>query len=70
MNWLLGTYQNTPDKSTYFLKNNFFNLLTGNSVLQKQVKDGISEKQIRESWNDDLEDYKKLRQKYLKYTDF
>ena len=33
LNWLLGTYQNTPDKSTYFLKNNFFNLLTGNSVL-------------------------------------
>ena len=55
------------DKNTFFLKNNFFDKLMGNSELRKQVKQGLSEKQIRESWEPALSEYKTMREKYLIY---
>ncbi|PCJ89123.1 MAG: hypothetical protein COA57_02580 [Flavobacteriales bacterium] len=70
LHWLIGTYQNYPDKENYFNKNGFFNLLAGNSTLQKQVKEGLSEKQIRQSWQEGLQEFKKIRKRYLLYEDF
>lgn len=66
--WLIGTYTNTPDKSTFFDEN--FNYHAGNATLQKQIKDGLSEDVIRKSWQPDLEKFKKIRKKYLLYKDF
>lgn len=50
--------------------NNFFNLLAGNDVLQKQILDGVDEEVIKQSWEKDLIQYKKMRKKYLLYEDF
>jgi len=37
---------------------------------QKQIKDGLSEAEIRKSWEPALSEFKKTRKKYLLYTDF
>ncbi len=66
--WLIGTYQNTPDKTTFFDDN--FNYHAGNATLQKQIKDGATEEQIRSSWVDGIKKFKVIRKKYLLYPDF
>lgn len=48
----------------------WFNLLAGNNVLIKQIKDGLSEEEIKKSWEKELAEYKKMRKKYLLYDDF
>lgn len=64
--WLLEFYQSFEPKNEFF--NPFFEKLAGNGELRKQIEDGWSEQQIRESWQDDLEAFKKLRVKYLIYN--
>jgi uncharacterized protein YbbC (DUF1343 family) len=54
----------------FFSRSRFFNLLAGNSELQAQIRAGWTEEQIRQSWASDLEEYKKMRKKYLLYEDF
>lgn len=45
----------------------FFNLLAGNDVLIEQIKKGLSEDEIRQTWQDDLNQFKLIRSKYLMY---
>lgn len=49
--------------------NSYFNKLAGNSELRKQIEAGLSEKEIRESWEEGLAEFKKTRKKYLLYND-
>jgi uncharacterized protein YbbC (DUF1343 family) len=70
LNWLLDAYDQYPVKDTFFLANNFFNLLAGNETLMQQVKDGESITAIRKSWQDGLIGFKAIRKKYLLYEDF
>jgi uncharacterized protein YbbC (DUF1343 family) len=66
--WLQGTYQNTPDKATFF--NDYFNLLAGTATLKQQIMSGTDEKDIRKSWEPGLAKFKEIRKKYLLYKDF
>ncbi len=66
--WLMGTYENTPDKTTFFDEN--FNYHTGNATLQKQIKDGVTEDEIHKSWLEGIKKFKLTRKKYLLYKDF
>lgn len=54
----------------FFLKNNFFDKLAGNSKLRNQIIQGCSEESIRNSWAVELNKYKDIRKKYLLYKDF
>src|SRR5690554_6540380 len=65
LKWLIKAYQNTSDKSKFF--NNFFVKLAGTSKLQKQIEQGLSETEIRKTWEKDLEKFKEIRKKYLLY---
>lgn len=49
---------------------NYFRLLAGNDEFSKQIKQGLSPDEIRESWREELESFKKTRAKYLIYDDF
>jgi uncharacterized protein YbbC (DUF1343 family) len=66
--WLIGMYENTPDKATFFDEN--FNYHAGNASLQQQIKEGKTESEIRYSWQDGLKKFKVIRKKYLLYKDF
>ena len=57
LKYLLDFYRLTPDKSTFFTTEKFFNLLAGNAILLKQIKEGHSEQQIKASWQSDLDKY-------------
>ena len=70
LKWLLEAYRLFPDKSKFFLSNNFFNLLAGNNVLMQQIRDGEPEAAIRASWQSELKRFKEIRKKYLLYPDF
>lgn len=54
--------------SNFFGK--YFYRIAGNKKLENQIKDGISEKEIRSSWEIKLSQYKEKRKKYLLYKDF
>jgi uncharacterized protein YbbC (DUF1343 family) len=62
---LLKAYQESSDRNTFF--NSFFTKLAGSPVLQNQIETGLSEDEIRETWQEGLEDFKKMRADYLLY---
>lgn len=64
---LITFYQNHPTKEDFFTNANFFNLLAGNKTLQEQLKAGASSQEIRDSWQDGLENYRIIKQKYSLY---
>ena len=55
------------DKDGFFLSNLFFDKLAGSDKLRKQILAGESETEIHDSWESDLEQFKKIRVKYLLY---
>jgi len=65
LKWLIKAYNTTSDKSKFF--NDFFTKLTGTKKLQQQIEQGVSETEIRKSWEKDLNDFKEMRKKYLIY---
>lgn len=67
---LAYTYENFMEKDKFFLANNFFNKLAGNDELMQQIKAGLTEEEIRLSWQDDITAFKLVRKKYLIYPDF
>jgi len=54
----------------FFARTKWFNLLAGNSELIEQIKKGMTEEDIKASWKSELDEYKKMRKKYLLYEDF
>ncbi len=65
LNYLLDMYQRFENKSSFF--NNYFEKLAGTSELRKQISSGMDEKNIRASWQEDLNIFKEKRKKYLLY---
>ena len=55
--------------NTFFLKSNFFEKLAGNGDLRKQIEAGMSEEEIRATWQPGLQHFKEIRKKYLIYED-
>ena len=66
--WLAEVYKDFPDKATFF--NTYFDKLAGTSVLRFQIIARLSEDEIRNSWQKDIEKFKIIRKKYLLYPDF
>ena len=74
---IIEMYKSFPQKDSFFLNPNstdptklFFNKLVGNASLMQQLQNGVSEAEIRKSWEPSLIAYKKIRKKYLLYKDF
>ena len=65
LKWLINSYNQIKDKKNFFRSD--FNKLSGSSKLQDQIKNGIQESIIRDSWLEGLEKFKKIRKKYLLY---
>jgi len=65
---LLSAYQDlSKQKVDFFLDNNFFEKLAGTSTLREQIQEGWTENQIRDSWQEGLEEFKRIRADYLIY---
>ena len=61
----INIYNMYSQNSPFF--NSFFKKLAGNSNLEFKISDGWSIKKIRKSWKNDLQSFKKVREKYLIY---
>ncbi len=65
LKYIIDMYTIYPDKEKFFGKN--FDNIAGNSTLKEQIKQGMTEEQIRETWQKDLNAYKEMRKKYMLY---
>lgn len=65
LSYVLKIYALYPDKEKFFIP--YFDILAGSTKLKQQIKDGLTEEQIRNSWKNDLEKYKVIRNKYVLY---
>ncbi len=64
LQWLIHFYTRLKFKN-FFDKN--FNYHAGNVKLQEDIKSHLSEEEIREKWKRDIDEFKKIRKKYLLY---
>lgn len=62
---LINMYNDLNIGEKFF--NNYFDKLAGTDILRKQIIEGKTEDEIRESWQEDIEKYKDVRKKYLIY---
>lgn len=62
---IADVYRTYKGEKAFF--NNFFDRLAGCSQFRKQIEEGRTAEEIRFSWQKDLEQYKKIRDKYLLY---
>ena len=65
LKYVLDAYQKTPKEIAFF--GTTWTIHAGNEILQEQIEAGLTEEEIRASWQDGLEQFKKVRAKYLLY---
>ena len=65
LKWLINSFKQINDKNNFFRSD--FDKLSGTTNLKKQIIEGLSESEIRDSWKEGLEKFKKIRKKYLLY---
>lgn len=73
-NWIMELYKAHPDKKNFFNSSlsremGVIERLIGSGLFRQQIIDGVSEAEIRKSWEPGLSNYKKMRKKYLIYRD-
>ena len=51
----------------FFLKNNFIDKLYGSDQLRKDLISGKTAQEIKDSWSEDLVEYKLMSAKYFLY---
>jgi uncharacterized protein YbbC (DUF1343 family) len=66
LSWLIEFYNAYPNKDEFFKKDKF-DSLAGTNKLREQIIAGKTEKEIRDSWEPGLSQYKAIREKYLIY---
>jgi uncharacterized protein YbbC (DUF1343 family) len=74
LEWIMELYKASPQKEKFFdskLSNqmNSIEVQIGTSEFRQQIIDGVSEEEIRKSWEPGLSNYKEMRKKYLIYKD-
>jgi len=70
LEWLIKAYKNNT-KQPFWTKNGsklWIDQLAGTDELRKQIEQGWTEKQIKETWKNDLDNFKYIRAKYLIYN--
>lgn len=72
LSWLIEMYRNYPDQKVFFDSKQskeivVFEKLAGGHTLQQQIVAGLTEDEIRKSWEPGLREYEEMRKKYLIY---
>jgi len=67
LKWIIDSYEYFISKPDFF--QSFIDKLAG-PELRNQIKQGMTEDEIRQSWQDGLHDFQQIRKKYLLYEDF
>lgn len=70
LDWLIRAHQSYEGKEPFWIKQSgkyWIDVLAGTDQLRKQIDKGLSEDEIKASWQEDLETFRKVRKKYLIY---
>ncbi|MEO6820149.1 MAG: DUF1343 domain-containing protein, partial [Ginsengibacter sp.] len=72
IHWIMELYKAYPHKEKFFdsklsKEMNNIEIQIGSGLFRQQIVSGASEKEIRDSWEPGLSEYKKMRVKYLLY---
>ena len=65
--WLMDAYNNTAEKDSFFRNHKHFDRLAGTPKLRKQIIQGKTFEEIKATWQNDLNEFKGIRAKYLMY---
>jgi len=68
LDWLIDAYAHASSHFDSFVSSSLGYINT--KKLQEQIEKGTSPAAIRASWNKDLQEFQKIRKKYLLYHDF
>lgn len=70
LRWLIKAYK-ANGRRRFFIPAKkgkmFFDKLAGTDMLRRQIEKGVPEQEIRKSWQRDIAEFKKVREKYLIY---
>lgn len=66
LQWIVEAYQNSSHKDQFF-KTASFTIHAGTKKLQQQIISGMTAREIRATWQEDIEQFKQIRSKYLLY---
>jgi len=66
LQWLIDAYENSTDKSKVFLTSGFTKH-AGTEKLQQQIEAGLTEAEIKQTWQPAITKFKTIRSKYLLY---
>lgn len=72
LQWMMELYKAYPDKEKFFDQHQSKQMgsidhLAGTTAFKEQIASGVSEADIRKSWEPGLSNYKQMRKKYLLY---
>jgi len=77
LKWIMEAYRLFPQKDSFFLipksgdmEKSSITRLSGYGDFWKQIRNELSEEDIRKSWEPKLTEFKAIRKKYLLYEDF
>ena len=65
LSWIIDARNKAKNDEKFF--NNYFIKLVGVDDLQQKINSALSEDEIRSSWQDGIDNYLKIREKYLIY---
>ncbi len=71
LSWLINTYKSSVLRQniTDSFFNSFFDKLAGTDQLRKDILRGLTLEEIRSNWTRDIDEFKKVRAKYLLYPE-
>jgi uncharacterized protein YbbC (DUF1343 family) len=67
LSWMIMAFKTLGSTPSFF--NDFFDKLAGTPELKKQILEGKSEQEIRQSWQPGLDRFRQIRAKYLLYPE-
>jgi uncharacterized protein YbbC (DUF1343 family) len=65
LSWIIKAYNQYPYKEKFFIP--YFDVLAGGPQLREQIQKGMTEKEIKATWEDGLKKFSRKRAKYLLY---
>ena len=65
LEWVIDAYRNFPEKDKFFTS--YFDRLAAGPTIREQIQKGMTAEQIRATWREGLEKFRKVRAKYLLY---
>lgn len=70
ISYIVDFFKLTGSDESFFARPSSFDRLAGTDKLRKQILAGETAEEIEKSWQEDLDNYKLMRKKYLLYEDF